>query len=153
MRAHTLHYSRLDDRLTASRQRSSGPGSTVLEVAGDIDVPALPEFVAALNFGIDVAVTSLILDLSNTTFFSISAAQKLAEGRLRADRNGLEILLAAPPPPVRRALRATGLNDQFRTFSSVQQAVEYNRRTRLQGREADLARRFDDAAGARLETG
>lgn len=131
MHIHIRQYSRLGDCLGEARGRSRGPGSTVVEVGGELDYTSVEALRSALETGIDTAVMSLILDLTHTTFLGISGAQLLARANICASANGLQLLLVAPARGVVRALDVAGLANQFRIFPTIQDAVDENRRLRL----------------------
>ncbi|TJZ73400.1 STAS domain-containing protein [Rhodococcus oryzae] len=145
MHIHIRQYSRLDDCLCEARGRSWGPGSTVVEVGGDVDYGSVEVLQSALDTGIDTAVMSLIVDLTHTTFLGLSGAQLLARANIRASANGLQLLLVAPACCAVRVLDVSGLADQFRIFPTIQDAVDENRRLRLHSEPSDT--RVPFAAG------
>ncbi|WP_097211601.1 MULTISPECIES: STAS domain-containing protein [unclassified Rhodococcus (in: high G+C Gram-positive bacteria)] len=141
MKIHIHHYSRLDDCLRAGQDRRGGPGSTVVDIRGEIDYASAGTLRSALDAGIDSAVMSLIIDLTHSSFLGVSGAQALARANIHASANGLQLLLVAPPQCVERALEVTGLTDQFRIFPSLQRAVDENRRLRAEKESSDTRTR------------
>lgn len=110
-----------------ARRQGHGIDASVTCVAGPVDAASLPELVAQLDAGIRGARRCLVVDLSKVTFLSVSGIEALVAARLRADCDGVNLLLVAGPHCVERALDVTGARRRFRTFTSPQLAVEESR--------------------------
>lgn len=123
-----LDVSDREPRNRTAQERASSP--TVVLMSGEVDAATLGEFSMHLNAGIGRAVRVLVVDLSQVTFLSIRGAEVLAEAQWRAGHDGVEIVLVTGRRAVDRTLAVTGLEDRFRRFGSVHDAVEETRRGR-----------------------
>lgn len=112
-------------------RRACGPAATIVAISGDVDEPAAADFADAIDAGIDLAVQTLVVDMSGVGFLGIAGAQTLAVAAMHANCNGVEMLLVPGGRAVTRPLTVTGVLDRFRCFPSVRVAVEE--------REAELA--------------
>lgn len=90
-------------------------GSSILRVAGEIDVATSPQFREALHGLIDDGAESVVVDLSGTTFMDSSGLGVLvgALKRLRSDRQADVLELRGLQPPVYRVFEITGLAEIF----------------------------------------
>ncbi|MFF0813718.1 STAS domain-containing protein [Rhodococcus sp. NPDC003318] len=107
--------------------RGIGPGPTVASVTGDLDIAAIPQFEDGIDSAIDATGRTLVVDLTRVGFVSVSGVQALAAAQLRADHNGVAMLLVARRGTATRALHATGLTSRFQCFPSVRAAVDTRR--------------------------
>jgi anti-sigma B factor antagonist len=89
------------------------PTHTIMTVRGELDVATS----AALRDQIVIALTKttipVIIDLSGVSFCDASGLAVLVGAQRQANLHGLTVVLAAPQPSVRKALRATGLDRAF----------------------------------------
>ncbi|GAA4485328.1 hypothetical protein GCM10023094_39950 [Rhodococcus olei] len=121
-----IHIHCLDQPLIESSS-TSARGPTVVAVTGDLDTPAVPDFLEGIDRAVSEAARTLIVDLSRVDFVSISAVQALAEAQDRATCMGLAMLLVPAGPVCVRALWATGMANHFDCFRSVRSAVTARR--------------------------
>lgn len=123
-----IHIHCLDQPLVRRAEgpctRGNWPGPTVVSVTGDLDLSGIPALTKGVDRAIDDAVRTLIIDLTRVGFVAIAGVQALVDAQLRADANGLAVLLVCGRGPVLRALRVTGLLEQFRWFPSIRDAVD-----------------------------
>ncbi|WP_345351476.1 STAS domain-containing protein [Rhodococcus olei] len=100
---------------------------TVAAPVGDLDAPAVPDFLKGIDRAIGRALRTLIVDLSGVGFLSISGVQALVDVRDRATCTGLAMLLVTDAPTSGHTLRATGMTPHFDCFPSVRAAAEARR--------------------------
>lgn len=121
MRIQTLHYDPLDVCLEARDRHSSG--IAVVCAFGDVDEGSVDAFTGALDAGVHHTGHCVIVDLTHVGFLGLAGAQALAAAKLRADREGVHLLLVPGGRGVLRPLVVTGLLDRFARYDSVQSAV------------------------------
>jgi anti-sigma B factor antagonist len=97
-------------------------GSTVVSLAGELDLYNAHEVREALLVCAAETPTRLIVDLSGVKFIDSTALGVLIEARTRmANRRGF--LLAAPGLETRRALEISGLDRHFTVHDSLDSAL------------------------------
>ena len=102
--------------------RADRGGYVITALSGELGIasaPALREQLLSLLR----AASHLILDLSAVEHADASGLAVLVGSRRRARLLGGSLRLAAPSPQVTRALSATGLNQHFDIFPTVQAAI------------------------------
>ncbi|MFD6287295.1 STAS domain-containing protein [Streptomyces sp. NPDC060205] len=90
-----------------------GPGCTVVEVLGEIDMAtagALGEHLDALTSG---GVPQVVVDLRKVQFFDCSGLRVLCRAERRATERGGTLRLVSDQPRIHRLLRACGLLGRF----------------------------------------
>ncbi|MGW0570690.1 STAS domain-containing protein [Streptomyces tauricus] len=90
-----------------------GPGFTVVEVLGEIDMAtagALSEHLDALTSG---GVPQLVVDLRQVEFFDCSGLRVLCRAERRAREHGGTLRLVSDQPRIHRLLHACGLLTRF----------------------------------------
>ncbi len=100
-------------------------GSTVVSLAGELDLYNAEEVRAALLEACGDEPDVLVVDLAEVTFIDSTVLGVLIEARSRlADRGGFR--LAAPGLETRRALEVSGLDRHFTIFDTVADATAEN---------------------------
>lgn len=84
---------------------------TVLQVGGEVDVLTAPGLGALLDALVDRSDSDVVIDLRDIHFMDASGLGVIAaaSGRLRGSARRL--IVASPPPTVRRILELTGMNE------------------------------------------
>lgn len=109
-----------DFRIVAESPR---PGTVVLAIAGEADLRSAPELRERIRDVIDEGSTTLVLDLSETTFVDSTTLGVLLGGmRLLRERNG-KIRLVVPRAEVRRVFEITLLDKVFRLHETREEAL------------------------------
>jgi anti-sigma B factor antagonist len=100
----------------------SAGGFVVVAARGEVDL----ETAAGLDQSVRTALRScphLVVDLTHVTFIDSSGLGVLVGARRMATALGGEVSLVHPPALVRRILAGTGLQQGFRVYSSLDEAV------------------------------
>lgn len=127
---HCLSHPLVESVHGAGRCRVRGPGPTIASVVGDVDARGISILREGLSEAIRGANRTVIVDLSQADFVSISGMQALVEAQVCAELRGLAMLLVPDGRSSRRVLEVTNAEDRFRCFPSVRAAVAA-RRTEL----------------------
>lgn len=90
---------------------------TIVRPRGDLDVATAGTLLAALN-GIEGA-EHLVLDLRGLTFMDSTGVHLLVELQQRAQRDGFELSLLAPPAPVDKTIQLCGLDETLPFVDTV----------------------------------
>jgi anti-sigma B factor antagonist len=122
--------SRVDDRgirpprAYAVARRDAPAGVVLLELAGELDLAAVPALRGRLDAAREEAARAVVIDLGAVTFVDSSALRELlhADERLRAD--GAQLVLAALPPALSRLVDLTGVGGALTLAPTVEQALE-----------------------------
>ena len=93
-------------------QESQSDGTTVLSVAGEIDLAVTDDFVAVADACLAQA-SGIELDLGDVTFIDSSGLGVLVRVRKEADQQSKSFNLARVSPAVQRLLEVTGLDHVF----------------------------------------
>jgi anti-anti-sigma factor len=93
---------------------SRSNGSSVVVVAGEIDMATAPELANVLN---DFAQESVIVDLSAVTFMDSSGLATLADANKRMRHAGGRLAIDRVQPSVQRVLEITHLTELIRSDS------------------------------------
>lgn len=97
---------------------------TIVEVVGDIDVSSAARFRDELNRSIADATAPVIVDLTKVPFLDSTALGVLV-GRLKAMRlRELDMALVVADDRLRRNFHITGLDQVFRLFETLDDALE-----------------------------
>lgn len=93
-------------------QELQADGSTVLNVAGEIDLAVAEEFVDVAKTCLD-QTSGIGLDLGDVTFIDSSGLGVLVRLRKEADQQSKSFALVNLSPAVERLLEVTGLDNVF----------------------------------------
>ena len=100
---------------------SSAPAPpTVVTVAGEIDIATAPALRSHL---LSLPGCSTVLDLSGVPLLCAAGLTELVDLHDRLARVDARLALAAAPPPVRRVLAITGLDNMVTLTATLQDAV------------------------------
>lgn len=99
------------------------PETAVLVVHGEADLHSAPELRERLRMAIDGGATSLVLDLSETTFVDSTSLGVLLGGMKRLREHDGTIRLVVPRPEVRRVFEITLLDRIFPLDETREQAL------------------------------
>lgn len=97
-------------------------GSTVVRLAGELDLYNAHAVREALIAACEEAPDRLVVDLSGVNFIDSTALGVLIEARTRME-NRRGFLLAAPGLETRRALEISGLDKHFTVHESLSDAL------------------------------
>ncbi|MEU8269288.1 STAS domain-containing protein [Sphaerisporangium sp. NPDC049002] len=103
-----------------------GTGALVIRAIGNLDFSSTP----ALRDQVETAArtpeaTRMIIDLSEIGLCDSAGLGELLHARKRCQASGIRLLLAGPPPNVRRRLAITGLTSLFEVFPSLSDALHH----------------------------
>ena len=96
-------------------------GSTVVHLAGELDLYNADEVRAALAQAIDSSPKRIVVDMAEVEFVDSTALGVLIEARSKLGRPGL--VLAAPQLETRRTLQVSGLDRHLPVHDSVDDAL------------------------------
>jgi anti-sigma B factor antagonist len=115
-----------------------GDGLGVVALRGELNLADAPAVASHLITAVAVCGPSVIVDLAGLEAIGYSGLAVLLRVRKWTRRNAGDLPLAAPQPPVRRILEATGLIDVFSVYRSVDEAASSARpgRARSPDRQA-----------------
>ena len=96
----------------------------VVAMPGDIDYGTADQAYGQLYAALTAGVPVVIADFTVTSYCDCTALRCLLAVQDRATASDAELRLAVPPTsPVRRVLRITGLDEQFRLYPSAGSAA------------------------------
>jgi anti-sigma B factor antagonist len=107
-----------------------GDGLGVVALRGELNLADAPAVASHLITAVAVCGPSVIVDLAGLEGIGYSGLAVLLRVRKWTRRNAGDLPLAAPQPPVRRILEATGLIDVFSVYRSVEEAASSARQVR-----------------------
>ena len=87
-------------------------GVALVAVSGELDLASVDELRTALR----TAATrspSVVVDVSDVSFIDSSALAALLRSNDELSSNGVQMVMACPPGPVRRLLTMTSLDDRL----------------------------------------
>jgi anti-anti-sigma factor len=110
----------------ALRVRVTHPrrGAIVVNVAGEVDCASAPLLRAVLMPRLGTAAHTIVVDLSETGFFSSAGMSLLVEADARARTSGQLFRVVATGHAVRRALRITELDTVVHCHDSLLEALD-----------------------------
>jgi anti-sigma B factor antagonist len=85
----------------------------VVNVSGDFDLPDRGSLAAHVQAALSQGATSVVVDLSDVTFFGSVGLSDLVEGRRLCRASGTELWLRGPSHGLLRILEVTGLVGLF----------------------------------------
>jgi len=94
----------------------SGTTATIT-IVGELDIATTPQLQAALS-ALEPGYETLVVDLSQCTFFASSGISILLEEAHRAGIDGFELIVTKAPPDVQRMFDLAGLQDKL-TFRAA----------------------------------
>ena len=100
----------------------------VVALRGELSLADTPGVASHLIAAVAACGQSVIVDLAGLEGMGYSGMSVLLRIRKWTRRSGGDLPLAAPQPPVRRILEATGLIDVFSVYPSVEEAASSARR-------------------------
>lgn len=89
----------------------------VIRLHGEIDLSSVEAVRAVISEALAHADTSLVIDLSDVTFFDSSGLGLLVAAKDEGALDGVELVLRAPSPAAQRILELAGTTDWFRIES------------------------------------
>ena len=107
-------------------------GQAVVALRGEFNLADAPGVASNLIAAVAACGPSVIVDLAGLEGIGYSGLSVLLRVRKWTRRNGGDLPLAAPRPPVRRILEVTGLIDVFAVYPSVEEAAHAARQARPQ---------------------
>lgn len=90
-----------------------GPGCTILEIHGELDLAATDYLRERMLIALRRAATHVVVDLSGVTFCDASGLAMLVHVDRRARLLGLGFSLAAPSAEMSKIMQITGLQRHF----------------------------------------
>jgi anti-sigma B factor antagonist len=100
-----------------------GPGRTVVEVSGEIDVYTAPKLREALLSLVDSGTYRLIVDMSGVEFLDSTGLGVLVGGLKRVRAHDGSIDLVVTQGRILRIFKITGLSKVFNIYDSVDEAL------------------------------
>jgi anti-anti-sigma factor len=100
------------------------PGAIVVNVAGEVDCASAPHLRAVLMPRLGTAAHTIVVDLSETGFFSSAGMSLLVEADARARTSGQSFRVVTTGHAVRRALRITELDTVLHCHDSLLAALD-----------------------------
>jgi anti-anti-sigma factor len=91
----------------------------VVTMPDEIDIANAEDIRDTLLAVLNQGITTLIIDLSGTTFCACAGASAFARAQLRARAGGGQVRLVTRTPIVRRLLAITGLDHLMPVFDSL----------------------------------
>ncbi|MFG3226041.1 STAS domain-containing protein [Kitasatospora sp. NPDC048194] len=107
------------------RSRATEGGAVVCTLAGDLDVETLDSAAETLAELVAQRPAAVVIDLREVAFCDSSGLNLLLRTRIAAEREGLELSLAAVAPTVMRVLELTGARTVFTIHESVEAALPH----------------------------
>ena len=96
----------------------------VLEVGGELDLYTAPRLSSQMGEIIALGATSLVVDLTETTFVDSTALHVLLDAKKRILAEGGDLVVVCPSPHIRRIFEVTGVDGLLRLCRSVEVANE-----------------------------
>jgi anti-sigma B factor antagonist len=96
----------------------------VLEVGGELDLYTAPRLSSQVGEIIALGATSLVVDLTETTFVDSTALHVLLDAKKRILAEGGDLVVVCPSPHVRRIFEVTGVDGLLQLCRSVEVANE-----------------------------
>jgi len=116
--------------LTVDLSIRDGDGLAVVALRGELNLADAAGVASHLITAVAACGPSVIVDLAALEGIGYSGLSVLLRIRRCTMASGGDLPLAAPAPPVRRMLEATGLIDVFSVYPSVEEAASSARQVR-----------------------
>jgi anti-sigma B factor antagonist len=107
----------------AIKDRQLDGDTHVVAVAGEIDLFTAPEFKERVSAPIDAGRSSVIIDLSETTFIDSSSLGVLIGAHRRLKSRGAGLVVACDTDAIVKTFRITGLDGVFTLVSTPEAAL------------------------------
>jgi anti-sigma B factor antagonist len=114
----------LDDELEIADYALDGR-TFVVEVTGQIDLYAAPEFKERISRVIDQGASRVIVDLARVTFMDSTGLGVLVGALKRIRAASADLLLVVTDYDIERLFELTGLDGTFRIYRSRDDALEH----------------------------
>jgi anti-sigma B factor antagonist len=114
----------LDDELEIADYALDGR-TFVVEVTGQVDLYAAPEFKERISRVIDRGASRVIVDLSRVTFMDSTGLGVLVGALKRIRAASADLLLIVTDYDIERLFELTGLDGTFRIYRSRDDALEH----------------------------
>jgi anti-sigma B factor antagonist len=101
----------------------TGDGSTVVAVAGEVDVATAPELRDRLHEVISGDSPLLVVDLLGVTFIDSTALAVLIEALKQSDAKGATMRIVATEPRILKVFAITGLTEIFAIRATLEEAI------------------------------
>lgn len=88
---------------------SSASATTLLRLAGELDLATVPTFVAILDQGLPDAAPHVVFDLAGLHFVDVAGARALTRAVARTRSTGRTAIVVSPTRPVERVLCLLGV--------------------------------------------
>jgi anti-anti-sigma factor len=88
-------------------------GVALVAVSGELDLATVPELRTALGTAAADRSASLVVDVSGVSFIDSTALGALLRSNDELRSNGVHMVMACPPGPVRRLLTMTSLDERL----------------------------------------
>jgi len=109
-------------------------GQAVVALRGELNLADTPCIASHLIAAVAACGPSVIMDLAGLEGIGYCGLSVLLRVRRWTRNSGGDLRLAAPQPPVRRILEATGLIDVFAVYRSVKEAANSARQAQPRSR-------------------
>jgi anti-sigma B factor antagonist len=109
----------------SDKQHAAGdvPPTAVVPMPAEIDVANASRLAAELDAAIKPGVTTLVIDMTRTTFCDSLGVKVIARARGRAVAEGVDLRLVTASPQVLRILAVTGLDTAVRVCGRLEDAL------------------------------
>ena len=98
------------------------PGCVVVRLGGEVDIRSSPKLGRMLE-AVAPAALCLVIDMTHLAFIDSSGLGVLIHARNRARAQRTTMVLAHPPPLVRRLFASTRLQDTFTAYDTLDEAL------------------------------
>nr|WP_237330518.1 STAS domain-containing protein [Streptomyces sp. BA2] len=98
-------------------------GAVVVELHGEVDLLAYQRIIPLLDPITGGTATTVIIDLTHTTFFDCSGLGLLVRARRRTKSRGARLSVVCTHPLTLRVLRLTGLAPMLLPVSTLDEAL------------------------------
>jgi len=132
-------------------EHPAGPGRTVVEVSGEIDVYTAPKLREALLSLVDSGTYRLIVDMSGVEFLDSTGLGVLVGGLKRVRAHDGAIDLVVTQGRILRIFKITGLSKVFTIYDSLDEALASGTETTSPADFAELRREARRARSGGLE--
>jgi anti-sigma B factor antagonist len=98
-------------------------GAPGVAVAGEVDVAAVPDLVAALDEAIRTSTGAFVIDLCELDFLDSSGLSVLLRARALLSRDERGLAIVCPPGAVRRLFEVVGIADLLCLYDTREAAA------------------------------
>jgi len=104
--------------------RPLGADTHVVSVAGEIDLFTAPEFKSRIATAIDGGASTIVVDLSGTTFIDSSSLGVLIGAHRRLEHTHGRLMVVCENASILKTFQITGLDNVFAIVPTVEAATE-----------------------------